>query len=81
MFYQDGSVDNIGSAALLDTYNDGFVRWDISLKQQILDNITIYANIVNVNNRTDDSYQAYEYLQTAIEDYGRSVELGIQVKM
>ena len=81
MFYQDGSVDNIGSAALLDTYNDGFVRWDISLKQQILNNITIYANVVNVNNRTDDSYQAIKSLQTAIEDYGRSVELGIQVKM
>ncbi|MBU1101880.1 MAG: TonB-dependent receptor [Bacteroidetes bacterium] len=81
MFYQDGSVNNIGSAELLDTYNAGFVRWDISLKQQIAENIIIFANIVNVNNRTDDTYQAFEYLQTAIQDYGRSVELGIQVKM
>lgn len=81
MFYQDGSVDHIGSAELLDTYNDGFVRWDISIKQQVLNNLTIYANIVNVNNRTDDSYQAFEYLQTAIQDYGRSYELGVQVRM
>jgi TonB-dependent receptor len=80
MFYQSKSLDNIGTREELDSYRSGFVRWDVSIKQSLFEFLTIYANVVNLNNKTDESFQATSGFGTSIEDYGRSGELGVQVR-
>lgn len=81
MFYQSKSLASVGTRKELDSYTDGFVRWDISLKQDIFDYLTIYANIVNVTDNKDQSFQSTGGFSTSLADYGRSGELGVQVRL
>lgn len=79
MFSQSESVDEVGTQKELDSFRDGYIRWDLSIKQRILDYLDVFLNAVNINKKTDESFQSSSLYSTAIEDFGRSFELGIQV--
>ena len=81
MFSQSESIDEVGTQKELDTYRDGYTRWDLSIKQKIFEYLEVFVNAVNINKRNDESFQSNNLFKTAIEDFGRSFELGVQVNL
>jgi hypothetical protein len=70
---------------LEDSYYDNVLLFDISLKQQIIDNLSVFANATNVNNHVDNYYfnhpayltSAAGSLPTSGQTYGLNVQAGI----
>ncbi|MCB0748979.1 MAG: TonB-dependent receptor, partial [Ignavibacteriae bacterium] len=79
MFSQSESIEEVGTQKELDSYRDGYTRWDLSIKQKVLEFMDIFVNAVNINKKTDESFQSSSSFNTAIEDFGRSFELGVQL--
>ena len=81
MFAQSESIEEVGTQKELDSYRDGYTRWDLSLKQRVLEFMEIFVNAVNINKKTDESFQSTSTFNTSIEDFGRSFELGVQLRL
>ena len=81
MFRQSESVNVIGTQKELDTFRSGYTRWDLSLKQNVFNYFDIYLNAVNLSNNQDENYQSVSAFNTSLLDFGRSFELGAQVKL
>jgi hypothetical protein len=74
---------------LENSYYDNVLLFDISLKQQIIENLSVFANATNVNNHIDAYYfthpaynpsgQSYPAasLPTRGETYGLNAQFGI----
>jgi hypothetical protein len=78
---------------LQDSYYDNVLLVDISLKQKIMEGLSIYANATNINNHIDNyyySHPAYSYssstttynypagqLPTSQQTYGWALQVGI----
>ena len=81
MFKQGESVNVIGSQKEHDTYNRGFTRWDLSIKQRLSGSVDAYVNIVNLTGADDMAYQFVREKDTAIQDYGMGVDVGMQIQL
>jgi hypothetical protein len=70
---------------LEDSYYDNVLLFDISLKQQIIENLSVFANATNVNGHVDNYYfnhPAYlalpsANLPTSGQTYGLNAQFGI----
>ncbi len=79
MTYQGESLNSVSTQAERDRYNNGWVRWDLTIKQNIGKHISIYFNGSNLNNQYDSGHQGYDSRPTELEYYGEQLELGLQV--
>ena len=84
--YQELSLQSIDTQyGLRDSYYDNVLLFDISLKQQIIDNLYIFANATNVNNHVDSYYYSHPAylavgagnLPTYGQTYGLNAQLGL----
>jgi TonB-dependent receptor len=84
--YQELTLQSLDTQyGLEDSYYDNVLLFDISLKQQIIDNLSVFANATNVNNHVDNYYfnhPAYltstaGSLPTSGQTYGLNVQAGI----
>ena len=84
--YQQLTLQSLDTQyGLEDSYYDNVLLFDISLKQQIIDNLSVFANATNVNNHVDNYYfnhPAYltstaGSLPTSGQTYGLNVQAGI----
>jgi outer membrane receptor protein involved in Fe transport len=80
MTYQGGSLSSVSTQAEKDSYNNGWIRWDLSLKQGIGDYLTLYFNGSNLNNQFDSGHKGYDLRPSYMSYYGPIYELGLQVK-
>jgi outer membrane receptor protein involved in Fe transport len=78
MHYQTESLDNVGVITETDTYTKAFTRWDVTLRQAIMERTKVYLNFINLTNNPDGSYQYTSVKPSAIEYYGMMVDFGIQ---
>ncbi len=70
---------------LEDTYYDNVLLLDISLKQQIIENLSVFANVTNVNGHVDNYYYSHPAyltfvaanLPTSGQTYGLNAQLGL----
>ena len=70
--------------SLRDAYYDNVLLVDISVKQQILSDLSIFANVTNVNSHIDNYYLNYYNgnngtlgrLPTSEQTYGLNAQLG-----
>ncbi len=70
--------------SIRDAYYDNVLLIDISAKQQIIDNLAIFANVTNVNSHIDNYYLNYYngldgtsgQLPTSKQTYGLAAQLG-----
>ncbi|MEN8193564.1 MAG: TonB-dependent receptor [Bacteroidota bacterium] len=65
---------------LRDKYTGDLHRFDLSLKQKITDNLSLHADIANINEHIDDSYHITQghQLPTASEFYGLTSQFGLR---
>jgi TonB-dependent receptor len=84
--YQELTLQSLDTQyGLEDSYYDNVLLFDISLKQQIIDNLSVFANATNVNNHVDNYYfnhPAYltstaGSLPTSGQTYGLNAQFGI----
>lgn len=79
--YQSDKVAGVGETAITDAFTDAYERWDAVVQQKIGDNLQIYANFTNLNNRHDASLLGYRQNNpTALEYYGRAIDIGLRLK-
>ncbi len=78
--YQSDKVTGVGSVPLTDAFTAAYGRWDVAVQQKLGDNIQVYANFNNLNNRHDESLLGYQQINpTALQYYGRTIDTGIRV--
>ncbi len=78
-YLQGPYLNSINNLAFLDTYEKSFSRWDVSLKQSILDYLSVFVNVNNIFNTIDGSYSAFRNLDLGGSIYGLSAEMGVKV--
>ena len=84
--YQELSLQSIDTQyGLRNSYYDNVLLFSISLKQQIIDNLYIFANATNLNNHVDSYYYSHPAylavgagnLPTYGQTYGMNAQLGL----
>jgi hypothetical protein len=84
--YQQQTLTTVDTYyGLQDSYYDPVTLFDISLKQQIIGNLSIFANATNVNGHIDNYYFSHPafatvaagQLPTSQQTYGWAVQLGL----
>ncbi len=79
--YQSDKVAGIGVTPLTDAFTAAYGRWDLAVQQKLGDQIQLFANLNNLNNRHDESLQNYlSNSPTALEYYGRTIDIGLRLK-
>jgi outer membrane receptor protein involved in Fe transport len=81
MFHQSGSLRDIGVLEEQDGYDDGFTRWDLSVRQRITSRIEAYFNVVNLTETRDRRYVFRDNRPTRLESFGRTGDLGLQFRL
>jgi outer membrane receptor protein involved in Fe transport len=78
---QSDKVTGIGQTPVTDAFTAPYRRWDLAVQQKFGDNMQIFANFNNLNNRHDESLLGSRQLNpTSIEYYGLTVDVGIRYK-
>jgi TonB-dependent receptor len=81
MFHQSGSLRGVGVIAERDRYDDGYTRWDLSVRQRISGNLEAYFNVANLTETRDRVYVFRNNRPTSLESFGRTADLGIQFRL
>jgi TonB-dependent receptor len=81
MFYQSRSLRGVGVIAERDRYDDGFTRWDLSVRQRLTGNLEAYFNVANLTETRDRAYVLRKNRPTSLESFGRTADLGIQFRL
>lgn len=76
LLYQGMTLSSVGERPELDGFTADLVRWDLSVKYRITDNIGLFYNLNNFTDRPDESFQQKRYL-TEREFYGWTTDIGI----
>lgn len=80
MIYQGDALRSIGISDADDGLDDAYVRWDLVVQQHILNNFSMILQINNITNRKEETYMRYKDFSTRIQDYGMTLDLGVQYK-
>jgi TonB-dependent receptor len=79
--YQQTTLTNLDTKySLRDSYYDNVLLIDISLKQKIMENLSIFANTTNINSHIDNYYlniPSGEQLPTSKQTYGWNAQFGV----
>lgn len=82
--YQGNTLQNQDSRlSLSNSFYDTFVWMDVSLKQKITKNISVFANLTNVSQHIDDyfiRFGGHTTLPTNSEQYGLRGQIGIRFR-
>lgn len=85
--YQTDKLTSIGYDGVIPTtrlssYTSGYGRWDLTLKQKLYQNIQMYANFSNLNNRHDRNCIGADLKNPSyIEYYGFTMDLGVRFNL
>jgi hypothetical protein len=80
MIYQGNSLAYVGTSDAQDALNDSFLRLDLVLQQQIWQNLSAIIQINNLTNQEEKSYIRYRDFTTRTQDFGMTLDCGIQYK-
>jgi len=80
--YQTNKVSYIDRNKELDQFSGEYSRWDLTLQQKFLDNLQVFCNFTNLNERPDENFIGTTLNNpTYIEYYGLTVDFGIRYKL
>ena len=81
MLYQTNVTSFFGNTAIDDRFTDDYLRWDLSVKQNLPAGAQIFANFNNVTARPDRDFRAeLGTLPSFIEYYGFTMDVGIRFR-
>ena len=78
MIYQGNALRSVTQARENDGIDDDFIRWDLVLQQQIYKSIKLIAQVNNITDQEEKAYIRYRKYSTRRENFGRTVDVGIQ---
>ena len=86
MFYQSKYTRTYSADGTSDGIIGEFIKWDLSVKQQVTSNISLMLNVDNIFNRTETRFRYnnifdWGYLPTASSSYGTTVDFGVLVSL
>jgi outer membrane receptor protein involved in Fe transport len=71
----------VGETSVTDGFTDAYGRWDLAIQQKLTDQIQLFANLNNLNDRHDESLLGYRKINpTRLEYYGKTMDVGIRLK-
>ncbi|MBK8946746.1 MAG: TonB-dependent receptor [Ignavibacteriae bacterium] len=80
--YQTDKVAYIDLNKELDQFSGEYSRWDFTLQQTIMENLQLFCNFTNLNERPDESFRGTSLNNpTYIEYYGLTVDFGLRIKL
>ncbi len=85
--YQTDKLTGIGYSGTypttkLSSYTGGYGRWDLALQQKLYQNVQVFANFNNLNNRHDQNFIGSDLNHPSyIEYYGFSMDLGVRYNL
>lgn len=82
VFFQGDYLTSVSATGLNDTYQKGYSKWDLALKQEILKGLMeIMLNVTNLTNIQEGTYWNYKGLDNGSTQYGMLVDLGIRINL
>lgn len=82
MLYQGATLTSIGVRPETDQFTEDYLRWDLSLKQELFDDFaSIFMNVQNLTNRRDFAVQFSKQYPRSMEYYGWTMDMGIRIKL
>jgi TonB-dependent receptor len=86
MFYQSQYTRAYSADGTSDGIVGEFIKWDLSVKQQITSNVSLVLNVDNIFNRTETRFRYnnifnWGYLPTASSSYGTTIDFGARVSL
>jgi outer membrane cobalamin receptor len=86
MFYQSQYTRSYSANGTSDGIVGEFIKWDLSVKQQVTSHVALMLNVDNLFNRTDTRFRYnnifdWGYLPTASSSYGTSIDFGARVSL
>jgi TonB-dependent receptor len=79
VFFQDDYPTSVTSTGLGDTFQKGYSKWDLALKQEIKKyKAEIMLNVTNLTNMYEGTYYKYNNLDRGSRRYDMLVDLGIR---
>ncbi len=86
VFYQSRYTNTYSVDGTSDAIVGEFIKWDLSLKQQVTQKISLTLNIDNLFNKPENRYRFnnifdWGYLPTQASLYGRTFDLGVHVSL
>jgi len=76
--YQGDLLSSVSTSKELDVYQDTYQRWEAVLTQKFLKSFTVLANLINITNSPERSYQGVVENLRHIEYFGWQFSLGIR---
>jgi len=74
-------VTYVGDTEYTDSFTSSYDRWDIAVQQRFGNNIQLYLNFNNINNKHDESLQGHNATSpTSLQYYGPTIDLGVRLK-
>ena len=81
MTYQgDALRGNISNSEATDELDKATVRWDLVVQQHILENLSLILQLNNITSQREETYIRYKDFMTRTQDYGMTMDLGVQYK-
>ena len=81
MIYQGDALRGIGVSEATDELDDTSVRWDLVIQQHIGDNLSVIMQLNNITSQKEKTYIRYRDFTTRTQDYGMTLDLGVQYKL
>ena len=82
MLYNDDIFSGASVFTELRSYTGSYLRWDLSLKQDLpIEGLQIFANVNNISGTMDKTYNQGVTYPVYIEHYGMAFDLGLRWRM
>lgn len=70
-------MDELGGDALADRYTDDFMQIDLTARYEWNDNLTVRAEIINLNDEPESYYFGNSRRLSQYDEYGTTYGLGV----
>jgi TonB-dependent receptor len=82
VFFQDDYLTSVTSTGLGDTFQKGYAKWDLALKQEIPKlKMEVMLNITNLSNFYEGTYWGFQGLDNGSATYDMLVDLAIRITL
>lgn len=78
--HQGESTQTIGVRSDVDGFSDAFTRVDMIVSQKIWEGFSVFVNLDNLTNISEDSYLGTEIFPTSKEYFGWTLDVGVYFK-
>jgi hypothetical protein len=80
-YFQGPFLDGVSNLEYLDVYRKSFSRWDLVLKQQITNTVSVFLNVNNISNNIEGNYYSFKHLDQGGVRNGIIGDLGVRLTL